>query len=395
MIRLPTISTTCLVLCLLFAATGLSAQELVKEVVLPEGLTSAQTVAVDADGKVWFSEKVGRKLSLYDPETEKFSSFQLPESWGDVGFSQFTLSPAGEIWFTVTRWAEGEEEPHMLGKFTPKDGYFTRFKLSIETIPNELLVGEDGVIWFTAANKNRLYRVDPDNFSLKGYPTPSAKGYPRYPAFDQKGRIWFTEPNVNKLALFDPEKELFSEYEVPTPFANPADIAIDSKGRVWFAEVNTNRIGVYYPEWNRFDEALIPTPKSSPNSIVVDDEDNIWFLGFRSNKIGLFIPGSALFHEYGIPTFNSLPGDLAIDRTRSALWFTEGNTEAKRLGTLSIKAALALLKKEEAASQAQAAAAEELLQQTEKGTDPVLYLVSILFIGIMAGWFFFKRNGEA
>jgi virginiamycin B lyase len=322
----------------------------VEEVELPDDLSSAQSLIVDQAGRVWFAEKVGKTLAVFDPVSEEFSRYSLPPSWGDVGFSRITLSADGEIWFTVNRWAENAEEPYMLGKFSPADGYFTRYVLSIESIPEELLVDDGGVIWFTASNKNSLYRVDPADFAVKGYPLPTANAYPRHLAIDGKGQIWFAEANVNKIGKFIPEQERFHEYEVPTRFANPGAIAIDQSDKVWFVEMQTNRIAVFYPDWLRFDEALIPTKRSSPSAIAVDGQGNIWFLEYRANKIGVFNPQTAAFNEFDIPNFNSLPGELAIDLERSVLWFSEGSTEAKRLGSLSIDEALAQAPQQDVAS---------------------------------------------
>src|SRR5574340_80451 len=35
----------------------------VKEIALPDGLSSAQSMAIDSTGRVWFTEKVGRNLA--------------------------------------------------------------------------------------------------------------------------------------------------------------------------------------------------------------------------------------------------------------------------------------------------------------------------------------------
>lgn len=318
---------------------------LIEEIELPEGLSSAQSIEIDATGRVWFIEKVGKKLVVYDPATKKFDTYTLPESWGAMGFSKFTMSPAGEIWFTVNKWAEGVEEPHMLGRFTPSDGYFTRYILSIEAYPEEILVDAKGAIWFSAANTNSLYRVDPVKFSIKGYGLPTAKSYPNNLISDKNGHIWFVEGSANKIGKFDPEQEVFYEYTIPTAFANPGKMSIDASGKVWFVEMGVNRIGVFYPDLNRFDEAIIPTGNSSPSAILHDNDDNVWFLEYRGNKVGYFNPKQAVFHEFDIPSFNSQPGDMVIDRKRSVLWFTHSSTEAKKIGRLSISEALTKINK--------------------------------------------------
>jgi virginiamycin B lyase len=377
----------------------LAAEDPIKEVALPVELSSAQSIAVDVKGRVWFTEKVGRKLVLFEPSTGEFTPYALPPSWGSLGFAQFALSPDGAIWFTVRRWAENVEEPNFLGKFDPSDGFFTKYVLSIDAVPEELLVDGDGLIWFAASNKNNLYRVDLNDFSVKGYPLPTSSGYLRGLAVDEKGQIWFAEPNANKIGKFVPGKNLFHEYEIPTSFANPGEITIDRNGNVWFVELSANRIAVFYPDWIRFDEAIIPTPNSSPDSIVVDGNDNLWFLEYRGNKVGVFTPGTALFREYTIPTFNSLPGALALDRERSLLWFSESSTEAKRLGVLSINVALADGVRKDATIK-RISSTEALLAEGPRKTLSmwvfllVLIVVAVVFVVAVKWLSYFKRPRE-
>ncbi len=382
---------------MMFAGVALAsvAQSPVKEVVLPEGLSSAHSIAVDRKGSIWFTEKLGKKLAVYVPATGEFTNYPLPASWGDVGFSNFTLSSVGDIWFTVRRWVEGEQELHILGRFSPDDAFFTKYVLSIDTTPEELLVADDGVIWFVASNKNRLYRVDPGNFSVKGYPVPTANGYPRNLAVDGRGQIWFVEANANKIGRFVPGEERFYEYDIPTPFANPGDIAIDKHGKIWFVELNANRIAAFYPDKIRFDEALIPTVSSSPNSIVADEQGNIWFLEYRGNKIAVFNPETAVFHEYAIPTFNSLPGDLAIDRRRSVLWFSEGNTEARRLGSLSIEKVLGKIQPGDVAAEGKGVSSGEVLRGEGQGEGMEVWHIlfaSIVVAVMLFGWLRYSRG---
>ncbi len=315
--------------------------QLIKEIALPEGVSSARSMIIEPTGRLWFTEKVGKKLTMFDPQKNEFRTYTLPDSWGEVGFSQIALAPDGAIWFTVNRWVESKDTTHILGRFTPSDGYFTKYTLSVETFPEEVFVDPQGVIWFFASNKNNLYRVDPKSFKLKGYQIPTPNCFPRAMASDRHGDIWFVESNANKIGKFVPDREVFYEFDIPTPFANPGKISIDKKGHVWFVEQGANRIGVFYPDIRRFDEAIVPTSNSSPIDLVHDEKGNIWFLEYRGNKVGFFNPKQALFREYDIPNFGSFPADLVIDYKRSILWFTQSATEAKRLGMLSINDVLA------------------------------------------------------
>ena len=98
----------------------LAAEDPIKEVVLPVGLSSAQSIAVDVKGRVWFTEKVGRKLALFEPSTGEFTTHALPSAWGSLGFSQFALSPDGAIWFTRAQMGRECGRASLPGKVRPK-----------------------------------------------------------------------------------------------------------------------------------------------------------------------------------------------------------------------------------------------------------------------------------
>ena len=55
-----------------FGGTSLASNDLIREMALPEALSSAQSITVDAGGRVWFSEKIGNKLAVLDPKNNKF-----------------------------------------------------------------------------------------------------------------------------------------------------------------------------------------------------------------------------------------------------------------------------------------------------------------------------------
>ncbi len=387
------LSSVVIVWVAVFGGPSLASNDLIREVALPEALSSAQSITVDAAGRVWFSEKISNKLAVFDSKKNKFEIFPLPSSWGNLGFSKVVTGPGGDIWFTMRRGTGNVKEPNILGRFSPEDGYFTKYALSIDAIPKDLYIGPDGEIWFLAANKNSLYRVDPVSFKVKGYSLPSENASPGGLTADAKGHIWFSDVNANKIGKFVPEDEVFYEYDVPTSFSSPGEIAIDKDGRVWFVETAANRLGVFYPDRLRFDEALIPTSKSAPNSIAADKDGNIWFLEYRGNKVGVFNPTTAVFYEYDIPTYSSLPGELVIDHERSILWFTQSNTEAKSLGMLSLTDALLRNGGQELFTEE--SSSKRILPVDDHSSTSFnwfIFSLIVVVIFIIVGWFKYSRG---
>lgn len=358
-----------------------SASGPIKEIALPDGLDSAQSITMDAAGRVWFTEKVGKKLAMYDPDKKEFASHSLPVSWGSVGFSNITSSPDGEIWFTVTRWAEGAKDPYLLGRFTPTDGYFTKYALPGKPIPLDLAIDTEGLIWFLASNKNFLYRIDPTTFALKGYPLPASSSFPKNLAAAPDGHIWLSLPSSNKLCEFNPDEKTFREHEVPTAFANPGKISIGKDGKIWFVEVTANRIGAFSPDQNRFDEIIVPSPNSSPVTLTSDGKGNIWFLEYKGNKVGAFNPETADIREFDIPTYSSLPAEMVMDSKRGVIWFTQSATESKKLGMLSINEALSSPRQDNVPR----STSDEINARESKTNWPTILAV-IACITVLGGW---------
>ena len=360
----------------------------ISEFDLPKEISAANSIDLDRSGNVWFTEKVGKNLTMFDPVTKVFTVYPLPVSWGNVGPSRITFSPQGDIWFSVRRWAESVAETNMLGKFSLLDNSYHRYSLSARAVPEELIVDTDGIVWFLAPDENTLYRFNPEINKLKHYVIPTMNAYPRAISLDKKGNIWFAEANANQLGRFTPATAVFREYQIPTPFANPGEITIDGEGKIWFVELTANRIAVFYPDWERFDEALIPTARGMPNAIKADTNGNLWFLEYRGNKVGVFNPVEATFHEYDIPAFNSQPGALAIDHKRGVLWFTESNTEVKKLGQLSIKAALSAKDKTDNAANKYPDGLP-----AQPGMARPAYLLLLLFTLVVTGIWYFRKGG--
>jgi len=378
---------------------------MIQEFVVPDGISSPHSIAVGPSGNVWFAEKVGKNLVMFDPERKAFEIHPLPSDWGNLGPSRITLAPNGSVWFSVRRWADSFDGTWFLGRFDPGTGTFGRYVLKDTNTasegdanegnvsPDDLLVDREGHIWFLSPEANKVYRFEPDGAGLRGYPIPTPYSYPKGIAIDGSGTIWFAEANANKIGKFVPASATFSEYKIPTPFANPETLTVDGAGRVWFVELRTNRLSVFYPEGERFYEALIPTAGGLPNAIAADAKGGIWFLEYMGNKVGVFDPVPALFKEFDIPTFASLPGDIAIDPARNRLWFSETGTEAKRLGMLSMtKARTAMTAADTAADTAAAAKPSSKEYSTPLADYAVAALLALLSASLFGILFVFWRR---
>ena len=383
------------------AGSSVVAEPVITEFALPLEVSAPQAITVDASGHVWFTEKVGKSLTMFDLDKKAFSVHPLPDSWGRVGPFRLVLGAKDDLWFVVRRWADAESAINLLGRFIPGRNVFEKYTLPEGVIPEDLSVDQDGSVWFLNPDQNKIHRFRPADADLQGYSIPTSDGYPRGIVLDGKGGIWFSEANTNKIGRFDIAAATFQEYEIPTPFANPGGIAVDRDGRIWFVELTANRIGVFYPDMQRFDEAMLPTANGLPNAIAADDQGYIWFLEYRGNKVGRFDPLQASFREFNIPTFSSLPGELAIDRQRGRIWFSETGTEAKKLAMIVIANALVAKEPPTVPADGIYRRVDDLVVDGDTiGGSLYLWLVSLLAVTailswIVYGYYFSQRARQA
>lgn len=307
---------------------------------MPPTVSAPFAIQTDSTGGVWFTEKIGKKLIMFNPDTKNFAIYNLPSTWEGLGPSRLALGPHDEVWFTVRRSAEMDVGTNLLGRFLRVKNRFDRFELPKGVQPEALTVDHQGTVWFLNPDGNELGRLSADGSHLERDALPTANGNPREITVTKQGIVWFSLANINKIGRFDPIGKQFSEFDIPSPFANPGSLSTDLQGNVWFVELTGNRIARLSQESMRIDEVEIPTTAGLPIDLAVDEQGRVWFLEYRGNKVGLFDPTLATFQEFDIPTFNTQPGDMSLDQKRARLWFSETGTETSQLGLLNTTLAL-------------------------------------------------------
>ena len=61
------------------------------------------------------------------------------------------------------------------------------------TMPHNLIVAKDGIVWYSGNQNGMIGRLDPASKDIKRFPLPDkALGDPHTLVFDPKGDIWFT-----------------------------------------------------------------------------------------------------------------------------------------------------------------------------------------------------------
>jgi streptogramin lyase/mono/diheme cytochrome c family protein len=136
-----------------------------------------------ADGMIWYSKLNGNRIGRIDPKapdgdvTEWNPPFRGPR--------RLHVAPDGIVW--VPGFGSG-----VFGKFDPKTEKWTTYPLPdyLNQIPYALNVAPDGMVWICGTGNDTLYRFNPKTEYLVEFPLPYRVSYTREIEFDKDGNVW-------------------------------------------------------------------------------------------------------------------------------------------------------------------------------------------------------------
>lgn len=280
---------------------------------MPPGLGSfPDQIDTDSQGRVWFSQPLDNKLTLFDPTSETFTAFPVTAGDGPDGLM---VSSADEVWSGL--YFSGD-----LGRYDPVNNVHfaipAPYAGAALAIPTETSHGT--VIVTDHAGKVLEWDIASSQW-IKNVNTPSPSPHIVAGVEDESERIWFTEFNTNALASLDLNTGVMQEFPVPGG-GGPAFPAY-SNGRVFFSLWNQARLGAYDPAlgtftfWNYAPTGEVGGPIfTAPNGDVA--------LGTRGDGyIFIYRALTGTLTGYEIPTsFPQLKDGLTV-APDGAVWFTE------------------------------------------------------------------------
>jgi virginiamycin B lyase len=246
------------------------------------GTAAVHSAVPGPDGSVWLTEQASNKLGRWDPVTREITEYQdqyLPGKEGiAAGGSKHTarLDPSGRV------WASGSP----LTMFDPETRKFTRFDEVGGTY--DVKPDKNGDVWFTSPRKNKIGKVDGSTMKVTLWTPPSADAYPRRMEIGSDGIIWIGEFNTGKMARFDPKTQTFKEYTLPGPDPTPYGMGIDADGYVWYDSHRQDTMGRLDPKTGNVTEYPFPHPELSMREFFRDSQGRMWYGTNPNNKVGYF-----------------------------------------------------------------------------------------------------------
>src|SRR5258708_27149962 len=195
------------------------------------------------DGNICVGLMLQAGIAKFDPKTEKFTMFPLPQDINNPAMQQAMVMPNsshvdGKVWMNSV----GIPGVHRMELATLKFETFAPYA----DFPKGQ---EHSVYGIKADSQNNLYfmdfsadlvgRIDAKTGKYSFYKTPTPNSNPRRGWFDPQDRLWFTEYRADRIAMFDAKTEKFTEWQGPAPYSWPYHVMPDKNRQRWTPGMST------------------------------------------------------------------------------------------------------------------------------------------------------------
>lgn len=249
------------------------ATETFREWDLPED-THPHSVLIDGEGIAWLTGKGNGTILEFHPDTGKSVAHRLP-SGGDPHTA--ALDAQGVLWFT-------EQGANRIGRLDRRSGAITEYRTSGN--PYGITIDRDGNVWFCRIGADMLGRLDPKTGAIADLPMGRGSA-PRRMAAAPDGTLWVTLYGNGKLAQVDPKAAtVIEEYALPGgEDGGPYAVTVDAEGKVFANEFNADTIVILDPRTGAMRTVAVPED-SGIRKMVIDQAGNLWYVGSSSGRLG-------------------------------------------------------------------------------------------------------------
>ena len=320
----------------------------VREFTVPWENAFPSDAAVDAGGRVWFTDRLTHVIGRFDPETQEFTSFPTPTPksapYGMVA------GPDGGLWFA-------ESQASRLGRIDPADAGITEYVLRGVSGGPHLLARAGGRLWFTAREGRAWGWYDPESGESRVYPGPEGFG-PYGIAASSDGSIWIGGQPGWMLVRIDAGSDTATILELEA--ANPPGterwlgtlpdslrerqerqlrrqgqsrrIAADGDGGVWLTDFRRGRIVRYDSRTGGERSYASLSGSSEPYGIAVSRTGVVWYSETRTRSVVALDPSTGERRSFALASANAMVRQIVLDEVRGRVWLPM--SDAGKLGLI-------------------------------------------------------------
>lgn len=324
---------------------GADTKVVITEYELPRSGSMPHDVAVDRDGRVWYTDFWGPEIGRLDPQSGEVKEWTLPELKPNLPKWSLAieLDEDGNPW--IPRFYQGCAAT-MLDVKTEK---FRTWSAAGEyndehASCSQGSVSPTGTVWFRDSHRDLMFELDPKTGAVRAFDSyPSTT--PKYTgpshlfyfsidekfgggqqlhdtygiAVDAKGDPIYFDMGGSTIATMDHTTGKVTLYPTPTPNAAPRRGSIDSSGRFWFGEWMASQLGMFDPKAKEVKEWRPPTPWSGLYRAVADKNGDVWSGGMSTDYVYRLNPTSREWREYLLPTLAGEIRDIKVDDSGKAV----------------------------------------------------------------------------
>jgi streptogramin lyase/mono/diheme cytochrome c family protein len=306
---------------------------------IPNEGSEPHDVAVDPWGIGWANQRIGGKLSRFDPVTYEYS---------EIGPPLYTRERARPGNLQITRdgmmWLPDPFEVRWLS-YDIANEKWTDYPFPVDQIRgnvqgNSMALHPDGTIWESGPGAAR--RLNPMTGEWSSWDTPSwtrtgfdPGGYGN--TIDGNGRFWLALENANAMARFDGETGEVVEFPIPVAESFPRRMDHDAEGNVWvglwsagkFAKVDQNTGAM----------TLIDSPVTDTGAYALDfDETNnlMWTTLHTGDLIARYNPETGEWLVLPLPQAETDVRRVEVDQNNpNRIWWS-GVAHNARIGYVEL-----------------------------------------------------------
>ncbi len=274
-------------------------QSWVTVVALPAGYGQPLFVAVDKNGKVWFTMPVTNSIGMYDPVATTVSQWAVPTAgsgpWG------LAIDSNGKIWFT-------EHYVNQIASFDPGSHTFHEIATpATNSNPYGITVDGSNNIWFTENTDAVALRGEYTNagvlneYKIRNTPTGGTGLTPHLITIDNNGNVWWSEGWVSSIGVLNIASAKpgtnngVTEYSYTPPCSScgshTSGISTDKQGLVCLDDSLQNIYGSFPIGGGSF--TFFNSGNHPHDGLNVDSQNRIWFDEEFANNLAEAIQGSS------------------------------------------------------------------------------------------------------
>jgi copper transport protein len=189
----------------------------------------------DFDGNIWIVINNKDKILKYSPDFDSFEEIQLAKR--SLPFT-LAIDNEGKIWFSET--GSGK-----IGFVNPENNEVTEFSDDKPLqAPEALIFDKEGNLWIAEHTGTGIVKFNPILETFERIPVPDPEALPFGMTFDRYDNVWFAQHTVDTIAAYDPHNNNLIEVPVPTATSFIQFMTSDDKDNVWFVEQQGNKLGM-------------------------------------------------------------------------------------------------------------------------------------------------------